>query len=61
VQNLAVALMLSSVITVINILPLTFLIQDFTFECVVPTTLTVQMAVILSTGDAQQMDYEYVG
>ena len=60
-QNLAVALMLSSVITVINILPLTFLIQDFTFECVVPTTLTVQMAVILSTGDAQQMDYEYVG
>jgi hypothetical protein len=53
--------MLSSVITVINILPLTILLKDFTFEFDLPTTVAVQMATILSTGNAQQMDNEYVG
>lgn len=49
------------VITLINFLPRTILIQDITFESDVPATVTVQMAAILSTGDAQQMDNECIG
>jgi hypothetical protein len=53
--------MLSSVITVVNILPVTILLQDFTFESDLPTSVAVQMAAVLGTGNAQQMDNEYVG
>lgn len=48
-------------IIVINILHVAILIQDITFEFDIPATVTVQMADILSTGNAQQMDNECTG
>jgi hypothetical protein len=53
--------MLPSITIVINFLLLSILVQDFTVEFDVPATFTPQMADILSTGDAQQVDREYFG
>jgi hypothetical protein len=54
-------LLLPSISTVINFLLLSFLVQNFTVEFDIPATVTLQMADILRTGNAQQLDREYVG
>jgi len=61
VQIPAGALLFPNIIIVINFLLLAIHIQDFTAEPDIPATVTLQMADLLSTGNAQQMDNEYVG